>query len=129
MSDPPRIVGNVAISHPETKTNRRPGMIGRLMKMTAQPGRGPELADLLLRVTETLRDLPGCKIYAIAQDAKDPDTVRVIEAWQDEESAQQALTSSSSANSNAPKPADVIALLAGPPERVDLDLRGGVGLT
>jgi quinol monooxygenase YgiN len=103
-------------------------MIGRLMKMTAQPGRGPELADLLLRVTESLRDLPGCKIYAIAQDTEDPDTVRVIEAWQDEESAQRALTSSP-ADSNTPKPADVIALLAGPPERVDLDLRGGVGLT
>jgi quinol monooxygenase YgiN len=77
-------------------------MIGRLMKMTAQPGRGPELADLLLRVTESLRDFPGCKFYAIAQDTKDPDTVRVIEAWQDEESAQQALTSSPT-NSDAPK--------------------------
>ena len=91
-------------------------MIGRLMKMTAQPGRGPELADLLLRVTETLRNLPACKIYAIAQDAKDPDTIRVIEVWQDEESAQQALTSSPT-NSNAPKPADVLALLTGPPAR------------
>jgi quinol monooxygenase YgiN len=100
-------------------------MIGRLMKMTAQPGRGAELADLLLRVTENLRDVPGCEIYVIAQDAKDPDTVRVIEAWQDEESAQAALASSSG---NGPKPADVIALLAGPPERADLDLLGGVGL-
>ena len=103
-------------------------MIGRLMKMTAQPGRGAELADLLLRVTENLRDFPGCEIYLIAQDAKDPDTVRVIEAWQDEETAQQALTSSSSSSTTGPNPADVMALLAAPPERVDLDLRGGIGL-
>ena len=103
-------------------------MIGRLMKMTAQPGRGAELADLLLQVTENLRDFPGCEIYLIAQDAKDPDTVRVIEAWQDEETAQQALTSSSSSSTTGPTPADVMALLAAPPERVDLDLRGGIGL-
>jgi quinol monooxygenase YgiN len=103
-------------------------MIGRLMKMTAQPGRGAELADLLLQVTENLRDFPGCEIYLIAQDAKDPDTVRVIEAWQDEEAAQRALTSSSSSSATGPNPADVMALLAAPPERVDLDLRGGIGL-
>ena len=101
-------------------------MIGRLMKMTAQPGRGAELADLLLRVTEGLRGYPGCELYAIAHDIKDPDTVRIIEVWQDEESAQTALTSTPTEGS--PKPADVIALLAGPPERVDLDLLGGVGL-
>jgi len=101
-------------------------VIGRLMKMTAQPGRGAELADLLLRVTEGLRGYPGCELYAIAHDIKDPDTVRIIEIWQDEESAQTALTSTPTEGS--PKPADVIALLAGPPERVDLDLLGGVGL-
>ena len=101
-------------------------MIGRLMKMTAHPGRGAELADLLLQVTEHLRDFPGCEIYLIAQDAKDPDTVRVIEAWQDEEAAQQALTASSPAT--GPTPADVMTLLAAPPERTDLDLRGGIGL-
>jgi len=100
-------------------------MFGRLMKMTAQPGRGGELADLLLRVTENLRGFPGCELYVIAQDAKDPDSVRVIEAWQDEESAQRALASDSG---NGPKPAEVIALLAGPPERADLDVLGGVGL-
>ena len=100
-------------------------MIGRLMKMTAHPGRGAELTDLLLQVTENLRNAPGCEIYLIAQDAKDPDTIRVIEAWQDEESAQQALASTSA---TGPKPTDVIALLAEPPERVDLDLRGGIGL-
>lgn len=100
-------------------------MIGRLMKMTAQPGRGAELSHLLLRVTEGLRGFPGCEFYVIAQDATDPDTVRVIEIWQDEQSAQTALTST---GGEGPKPADVIALLAGPPERVELDLLGGVGL-
>ena len=101
-------------------------MIGRLMKMTAQPGRGAELADVLLRVTESLREFPGCELYAITHDLKDPDTVRVIEIWHSEEASQTALTAPPAEGS--PKPADVIALLAGPPERVDLELLGGVGL-
>ena len=100
-------------------------MMGRLMKLTAKPGQGGELSDLLLRVTEALRGFPGCEVYAIARDASDPDTVRVIEIWQDEESAQRALTSTPGVG---PKPADVIALLAGAPERVDLDVLAGVGL-
>ena len=100
-------------------------MIGRLMKLTAKPGQGGELSDLLLRVTEALRGFPGCELYAIARDADNPDAVRVIEVWQDEETAQRALTSTPDVG---PKPADVIALLAGPPERVDLDVLAGVGL-
>ena len=102
-------------------------MIGRLMKATAQPGRGPELSELLLRVAESLRGHPGCEIYAIAHDAKDPDTIRVIEVWQSEEAAQSALASP--ATEGTPKPADVMALLAAPPERIDLEVAGGVGLS
>jgi quinol monooxygenase YgiN len=101
-------------------------MIGRLMRMTAQPGRGPELADLMLRVAEALRTFPGCEVYAIANDAADPDSVRIIEVWQSEEAAQSALAATPAPNS--PKPADVLALLAAPPERTDLTLLGGVGV-
>lgn len=95
------------------------------MTMTAQPGRGAELAELLLRVAEGLRGFPGCEVYAIARDAQDPDSVRVIEVWQDEASAQAALNA---IPADGPKPAQVMALLAGPPERADLDVLGGAGL-
>lgn len=101
-------------------------MIGRLMKATAHPGRGAELSELLLRIAESLRDFPGCELYAIAHDATDPDSVRVIEVWQSQEAAQAALTSTPT--EGAPKPADVLALLASPPERTDLTVLGGVGL-
>jgi hypothetical protein len=96
------------------------------MKATAQPGRGPELAELMLRIAESLRDFPGCEIYTIAHDKDDPDTVRVIEVWQSDEAAQSALAAIPA--ETGPKPADVVALLAAPLERSDLTVLGGVGL-
>jgi quinol monooxygenase YgiN len=95
------------------------------MTMTAQPGRGTELAALLLQVAESLRGFPGCEVYVIARDAQAPDSVRVIEVWQDDASAQAALNATPT---DGPKPAEVMALLDGPPERTDLDVLGGAGL-
>ncbi|HET9171682.1 MAG TPA: antibiotic biosynthesis monooxygenase family protein [Actinospica sp.] len=101
-------------------------MIGRLMKATAHPGRGPELTALMLRVAESLRGYPGCEIYTIAHDAADPDTIRIIEVWHSDEAAQAALTATPA--EGAPKPADVMALLAAPLERIDIVVAGGVGV-
>ncbi|MFI9599883.1 putative quinol monooxygenase [Streptomyces sp. NPDC052043] len=101
-------------------------MIGRLMTMTAHPGRGGELAAVLLRVAETLHGCPGCEIYLISQNAADPDTVHVTEVWLDEASAQTALAAPSRAD--GPDPANVLALLSSPPHRTDLTVLGGVGL-
>jgi quinol monooxygenase YgiN len=102
-------------------------MISRLMSCTAHPGRGGELAELMRRVAEALRGFPGCELYVITREAEAPDRVHVFEVWQDDESAQAALTSAPD-GSDTPSPADVMALLAAPPERIDLDVIGGVGL-
>ncbi|MFF3502340.1 putative quinol monooxygenase [Streptomyces sp. NPDC003247] len=101
-------------------------MIGRLMTMTAHPGKGGELAAVLLRVADGLHGFPGCEIYLISQDAADPDTVHVTEVWRDEASAQAALAAPS--RPDGPQPADVLALLSSPPRRTDLTVLGGVGL-
>lgn len=101
-------------------------MIGRLMTMTARPGRGDELAALLLEVAESLHGFPGCEVYLIGQDAADRDKVHVTEVWQDEAAAQQALSSPPA--DDVPRPADVLALLAAPPERTDFTVLGGVGV-
>jgi quinol monooxygenase YgiN len=101
-------------------------MIGRLMTMTAHPGRGGELAAVLLRVAQRLHGFPGCEIYVISQDAADPDTVHVTEVWRDDASAQAALTAPPT--TDGPAPADVLALLSSPPHRTDLTVLGGVGL-
>jgi len=101
-------------------------MIGRLMTMTAAPGRGHELAALLLRVADGLHGRPGCEIYLISQDGADPDTVHVTEVWLDDASAQAALAAPPPVS--GPAPADILALLAAPPHRTDLTVLGGVGL-
>ncbi len=101
-------------------------MIGRLMTMTAHPGRGGELAAVLLKVAGRLRGFPGCEIYLISQDRDDSDTVRVTEVWRNEAAAQAALSAPPA--DDGPTPADVLALLSAPPSRTDLDVLGGVGL-
>jgi quinol monooxygenase YgiN len=101
--------------------------IGRQMRMRAQPGRGAEVADMLLRVAERLRGFPGCELYVISHDHAEPDTVRVTEVWSDEEAVQAALAAAP-ADSSGPSVADVLTMLAEPPERVDVVPLGGVGL-
>ncbi|GAB2825212.1 antibiotic biosynthesis monooxygenase [Actinocorallia aurea] len=100
--------------------------IGRIMTMQARPGRGEELANLLLKVAEGLQGFPGCELYAITREDADADTVRVIEVWRDAQAPEAALSAPST---GGPSPADVLALLAGPPERVDLTVLGGAGLS
>lgn len=104
------------------------GRIGRLMTMRAQPGRGPDLADALVRVAEGLRGFPGCELYLVSRDRSAPDTVRVTEVWADEAAAQAALAAPAT-DPTVPDVADVLAMLAGPPERVDVVPLGPVGAT
>ena len=103
-------------------------MIARSMSFTARPGGGAELAALLHRVAESLQGFPGCAVYLVSREREQPDRVQVFEVWQDEASAQAALTASPADGADTPSPGEVMALLAAPPERVELDVLGGVGL-
>lgn len=101
------------------------GPVGRLMKFTALPGRGADLAGLLLRVAEALDGFPGCLVYVIGREERSPDVVHVTEVWRAAADADAALASSAEA-AGTPAPAEVLALVAGPPERTELALLGGV---
>ncbi|MBB5155320.1 putative quinol monooxygenase [Saccharopolyspora phatthalungensis] len=101
--------------------------VGRLMAFTAKPGRGGDLAAAMLQVAEGLREVPGCELYIISQDSGDPDTVRVVEAWADEASADAALAAAANFAGDV-SIESVLGMLAKPPERVDLTTLGGVGL-
>jgi len=61
------------------------GMIGRIK---AQPGKRAELAAILLEGTGTM---PGCLSYIVAEDAADPDTLVVTEAWESRQSHDESL--------------------------------------
>ncbi|SCE41415.1 Quinol monooxygenase YgiN [Streptomyces sp. DfronAA-171] len=101
------------------------GPVGRLMKFTARPGRGADLAGLLLRVADALDGFPGCLLYAIGRDERSPDVVHVTELWRTAADADAALAASAEAT-GSPAPAEVLALVAGPPERTDLAVLGGL---
>ena len=100
------------------------GRIGRYVRMVARPGQGSVLAGKLLTVAEELRDAPGCEMYVINFSADEPDAVWVTEVWSDRAAADRAL----SQDLGSVGIDEVMALLAGPPELVELTPLGGPGL-
>jgi quinol monooxygenase YgiN/quercetin dioxygenase-like cupin family protein len=100
--------------------------VGRNMKFTAQPGRGNELAELLLRVADSLRDIAGCELYVINRAQDDPDQIWVTELWLSQEALDASLRQLQTEAGQA-QIAQVTALLASPPERIELEPLGGVG--
>lgn len=92
--------------------------------MVAHPGRGGALAETLLRVADGLRDAPGCELYLINASVDEPDTVWVTEVWSDAAASDRAL----SGELGEVGIGEVLELLAGPPELVDLTPLGGAGL-
>jgi quinol monooxygenase YgiN len=92
--------------------------------MVAHPGRGADLATTLMTVADGLRGSPGCELYLINVSADEADTVWVTEVWADEESSDRAL----SGELGEVGIGEVLELLAGPPELVDLVPLGGAGL-
>jgi quinol monooxygenase YgiN len=98
--------------------------VGRYVRMVAQPGQGRALAATLLRVAEGLRSAPGCELYVINASPDEPDTVWVTEVWADEAASDKALSSELGDVGIG----EVLELLAGPPELVDLTPLGGPGL-
>jgi quinol monooxygenase YgiN len=101
------------------------GRIGRYVRMVAQPGRGEALADTMLRVADGLRATPGCELYVVNVSADEADTIWVTEVWADQEASDRALSSDMADVGIS----EVLDLLAGPPELVDLVPIGGPGLS
>lgn len=100
--------------------------VGRYVKFTAQSGRGEEVAQLLLRAAESLRDTPGCELYLVNRSPAEPDVVWVTELWLSQEALDASLEQLSSDEGQS-RVAELQALLATPPERIDVEPLGGVG--
>ena len=102
--------------------------IGRFVRMRAMDGRGQEVTDLLLRVAAGLDAVPGCELYVINRSATEPDTVWVTEAWASQEALEGSVNAVPAEGDDGVKPAQVLALLTGPPEVIAVNPVGGVGL-
>lgn len=96
------------------------------MKFTAQPGRGDGLAALLLRAAKSLQDVAGCELYVVNRSSTEPDVVWVTELWLSQEALEASLEELDTEEGRSLL-AEVTGLLAGPPERIDLEPLGGVG--
>jgi quinol monooxygenase YgiN len=97
--------------------------VARYAKAVAKPGAGAKLAEVLLRVAACLQGAPGCELYVVNRSVSEPDTVWVTELWGSQEDLDAALALDSA---KALMP-EVIELVGGPFERIDLEPLGGVG--
>jgi quinol monooxygenase YgiN len=100
--------------------------VGRYVKMTAKAGRGQELAQVLLAVAGSLTETPGCELYVINRSPAEPDAVWVTELWRSQQELDDALEALRTEAGQA-RLAEVMSLLDGAPERIDLEPLGGVG--
>jgi quinol monooxygenase YgiN len=96
--------------------------IARYGKSTAKPGRGEELARLLLRAADDLRDDPGCELYLVNRQTDAPDVVWITELWRSEAD----LDASIEGLQGNDEVAKVMALVDDW-EMIELDLLGGKG--
>ena len=102
--------------------------VGRYVKMAAQDGSGDALAAGLLAVAESLDATPGCELYAINRQADAPDVVWVTEIWASQAALDDALAVLRTDEGRA-RLGEIQALLAAPPERIDVHPLGGIGLS
>ncbi len=97
---------------------------GCYTKFTAHPGQCEALVNVLLSggVGEPMA---GCQLYLINTSLTEPDVVWVTEVWrsQADHDASLALASVRALIQQA------LPLIAAPPERIDVQPIGGVGLT
>jgi quinol monooxygenase YgiN/mannose-6-phosphate isomerase-like protein (cupin superfamily) len=96
------------------------------VKLGARAGQGEALAQLMMRIAEGLRSTPGCELYVISRDPGDPDVVWVNELWLNQEAVDASLEALRTEEGQA-QMAEVMALLDGSPERIDVEPLGGVG--
>lgn len=96
---------------------------GCYVKFTAQPGKRDALVELLLQAAEGVKTAPGCELYIINTSAAEPESVWVTEMWR----SQQEHDASLNIEGARELIQQVLPLLAGRPERIDLVPIGGKG--
>ncbi len=94
-------------------------------KLTAQEGRGQELAEILLEAAALMKSAKGCRLYSVAIDSASPEDVYVNEIWDSKEDHDNSL--------NIPGVRELIGralpMLEGRPEAgLELKVLGGLGI-
>jgi quinol monooxygenase YgiN len=96
--------------------------IGVLIKFTAQPGKGGDLAELLAGVAPKLAHEHGTLLWQVDRQADQPDTVFLYERYENA----TALSAHNDSDLNSETRASMGVFLAGPPEVFPLRPVGGI---
>ncbi len=94
------------------------------VKFTAQPGQRDMLIELLLRVVAGVEEAPGCELYIINTSPAEPERVWVTEVRRSQEEKDASLSN----EGTRALIKQVLPLLVGSPERLDVRPVGGKGL-
>ena len=100
--------------------------VGRYVQFKARAGQRDALVAQMLEVARSLAAAPGCELYVVNTATVDAETVWITEIW----SSQADLDASLDLDDEATQASiqAVMALLAAPPERIDVSPLGGVGV-
>jgi len=79
---------SVAAMKKEENNNMKFGM---QVVMTAQEGKGEELANLMVQASELVSTMAGCKVYIVQVAANDADKILITEVWDSQEDQQASL--------------------------------------
>ncbi len=91
---------------------------GRFVTFKTQPGKADELADILAHASAATLQLESCQQYSISKNTDEPDCIHVFEIW---DSKDEADTSLDNPEAKA-LIAKALPLLAGQPERIELEI-------
>jgi quinol monooxygenase YgiN len=102
----------------------RPGMsrVARYGKAIAREGRGEELAELVLAAAADLDADPGCELYLVNRQVREPDVIWVTELWR----SQDDLDASIERIRGSDEVASVMELMEDW-QMIELELLGGKG--
>jgi quinol monooxygenase YgiN len=98
---------------------------GCYVKFTAQPGRRDTLVEHLLRAAAFVERAAGCELYIINTSPTEPECVWVTEVWRSQQEHDASLTVEGAQEAIK----QVLPLLAGVPEKIDVLPVGGKGLS
>ena len=94
------------------------------VRFTAQPGRGDELAAILLEAAAGMGYDGDCLLYIVSRSPGDADVVYVTEAWTTREAHDRSLED----DAVRALIARAMPLMAGPPDAQTLAPVGGKGI-
>jgi quinol monooxygenase YgiN len=103
-------------------TSTKVAQVGMLVKFTAQPGRGAELAKVLADTADEIANEPGTLLWQVDRQANQPDVVFLYERYR----SADALDAHNGTELNNVTRAATGALMAGPPEVFPLLPAGGI---